>query len=365
LETDDNYQYHQASNLSTRSVMTVFSFNPLHDDRWARFVDRHPRASIFHTVGWLEALRRTYRYEPVVLTTTPPGTDLSNGLLMCEVSSWLTGRRLISVPFSDHCDPLVETASESRQLFKHVQRLTDLRSLRYVELRPLGAEFSPESPFAISQTFAFHKLDLRPALTDLFGRLHKDAIQRKIRRAEREGLQQVDGQSDHLLKIFYRLLTLTRRRHRVPPPPISWFQHIRDSLGDHLNIRLAFKGCHPIAGIVTVCHKDTLFYKYGGSDAQHHSTGAVPFLFWTAIQNGKEAGCSAFDFGRSDIDNRGLIAFKQRWGASASVLTYFRYPARRGRADRPLAFQIGRRLIPLLPDAVLREVGSLLYRHTA
>jgi hypothetical protein len=30
-------------------------------------------------------------------------------LVFCRVRSWLTGRRSISLPFSDHCEPLVES----------------------------------------------------------------------------------------------------------------------------------------------------------------------------------------------------------------------------------------------------------------
>src|SRR5207245_503717 len=42
----------------------VYTINPLEDPRWAEFVQRHPRASVFHTPGSLEALRRTYGHEP-------------------------------------------------------------------------------------------------------------------------------------------------------------------------------------------------------------------------------------------------------------------------------------------------------------
>ena len=44
----------------------------LSDSRWDELVSRHPRASVFHERGWLEALVRTYGYEPFVLTSTPP-----------------------------------------------------------------------------------------------------------------------------------------------------------------------------------------------------------------------------------------------------------------------------------------------------
>src|SRR5437660_10478186 len=86
----------------------VYTFNPLEDPGWAEFVQRHTRASVFHTPGWLEALRRTYGYEPVAYTTTPPGSELTNGVVLWRVYSRITGRRMVSLPFSDHCEPLVD-----------------------------------------------------------------------------------------------------------------------------------------------------------------------------------------------------------------------------------------------------------------
>src|SRR5262249_22725431 len=69
--------------------VTVYTFNPLSDTRWDDLVRAHPHASIFHSRGWLEALQRTYGFEPVVFTTSPPGTPLNDGIVLCGVRSWL------------------------------------------------------------------------------------------------------------------------------------------------------------------------------------------------------------------------------------------------------------------------------------
>ena len=68
--------------------MTIYKIDPLRDPRWPELCKRHPQASVFHTVGWLEALHRTYGYEPVVFTTSRPRTELENGVLFCKVNSF-------------------------------------------------------------------------------------------------------------------------------------------------------------------------------------------------------------------------------------------------------------------------------------
>jgi hypothetical protein len=62
-------------------TVSVFKLNPLQDPRWQDFVDHHQHGSVFHSTPWLDALSRTYGYEPVVYTTTPPANKLLNGIV--------------------------------------------------------------------------------------------------------------------------------------------------------------------------------------------------------------------------------------------------------------------------------------------
>ena len=116
--------------------------DPVRDSRWEEFLQRYLGSSVFHSSSWLEALRRTYGYEPVVLTTSPPDAELSNGIVFCQISSWLTGSRLVSLPFSDHCHPLVGAWNDFELLMGWLTANLKLNGWRYVELRtasPLDA----------------------------------------------------------------------------------------------------------------------------------------------------------------------------------------------------------------------------------
>jgi CelD/BcsL family acetyltransferase involved in cellulose biosynthesis len=345
--------------------LTVYTLNPLDDSRWTDFVDRHPRASIFHTHGWLEALHRTYKYEPVVYTTSAPGTPLANGLPLCRIKSWLTGDRIVSLPFTDHCEPLVESLEEGKEILDALQCELEREKFKYIELRPLHLNSLTETGMQRNDSFYFHELDLRPALDELFVRLQKDSIQRKIRRAEREALSYEEGRSEKLLSQFYALFVLTRRRHGAPPQPIDWFRNLVTCLGGRLKIRVASKAGRPIAGIVTLGHGDSMVYKYGGSDASAHNLGAMPLLFWKAIQDAKKAGVQKLDFGRTDCDNEGLITFKDRWGSHRTELTYWRL----SRQSAPIPSQWKRKLrfagpiFACIPDRLLKAGGRVFYRH--
>jgi len=133
---------------------------------------------------------------------------------------------MVSLPFTDHCEPLVEGPEEGKEVLSSLQCTLGREKFKYIELRPLSANLLRETGLQQSNSFCFHALDLHAELGELFGRLQKDSIQRKIRRAEREALLLRGGRSDTLLKKFYRLFVQTRRRHRVPPQPINWFQNV-------------------------------------------------------------------------------------------------------------------------------------------
>jgi lipid II:glycine glycyltransferase (peptidoglycan interpeptide bridge formation enzyme) len=258
---------------------------------------------------------------------------------------------------------LVETPQQCAALLTAVREQSERSRFEYVELRPLNSDLPLELGYVESSKFYIHKLYLAPTLEEIFRAFHKSSVQRKIQRAEREGLTYEDGRSELLLRQFYRLLLLTRRRHGLPPQPWAWFRHLTQAMGDRLKIRLAFCGRVPIAGILTLAHRKTMFYKYGASDDQFHNLGAVQMLFWRTIQEAKAAGYGELDLGRSDLADEGLITFKDRLGSARSPLTYFRYPpaARTQRAS--FGVRIGSRICRHLPLSLLPAVGRTVYRH--
>lgn len=344
----------------------VYRFNPLEDVRWDRFVLRHARSSLFHSSAWLKALHRTYGYVPIAFTTSSPATELSNAAVFCLVKSWLTGRRLVSLPFSDHCDLLVDRQSDCAAMDSLLAEELRREELRYIERRLIGSNSTEPG----RSTYCLHQLDLRPGIVELFRKLHQQSTQRKIRRAEREGLTYQEGRSEALLQTFDRLWLLTRRRHLAPPQPLKWFRNLIECFGEALSIQVAFKDRRAVAAILTLRHKDVLVYKYGCSDARFHPYGAMHALFWRAIVAAKQSGARLFDLGRSEWRNQGLITFKDRLGASRVDLTYSLLSSTCEQA-RPVLVgsrpdwreRLLKRIAPSLPDPVFRAIGTALYRH--
>jgi hypothetical protein len=347
--------------------MRVYQVDPTTDARWAELVERHARASVFHTAGWLKALQLTYGYAPLAFTTSPPTSDLKNGLVFCRIDSWLTGRRLVSLPFSDHCEPLCDSVEDANFLIRNLQTTLVEQRWKYLELRPIDANFGQtggDTNFLSAGRYFLHRLNLCPDLDSVFRGLDKDSVQRRIQHAERVGLVEKCGRSDELLRNFYALFVITRRRHRLPPIPYAWFSNLIQCQGKALEIRLAYKDNTPIAAILTLRYRNIVYYKYGCSDAQFNRFGATPWLLWRAIESGKSGGANQFDMGRTQEDNAGLLAFKNHWVPQPERLVYRKFPESSvaGSIDS-WKLQMAKSIFSHMPEKLLTITGRLIYRH--
>jgi lipid II:glycine glycyltransferase (peptidoglycan interpeptide bridge formation enzyme) len=345
--------------------MQVSRIDPLSDPRWQRFVDRHPQAGIFHTSSWLEALRRTYGYEVVAYAVIGEDQEVISGIPFCRILSAITGRRMVSLPFSDHCQPLVDGGDHFRLLLSAIDVDVAQANMKYFELRPLELDYSQLGPSSLAKSdeAVIHRLDLLRSHDEIIKGLNKSNVLRKIRK-DRDDLRLEEGRTESLLDSFYSLLLLTRRRHQLPPQPKSWFSNLIDCMRDRLTFRVLFKDDRPIASVMTLAFKQVVTYKYSCSDAKFNSLSGTVRLIWRTIEDAIDEGASELDLGRSDFDTPGLIEFKDHWGAVRSPLSYFRYPAcLNSRSANSAIAHAARRLLSMAPDQVLSAVGGLIYRH--
>jgi len=350
--------------ISVELEERVVAVDPVTDSRWAKFVFQDRNSSIFHRPEWLKSLRDTYGY-PCLAFALSNAKEITDALVFCEVRSWITGSRLVSLPFSDHCQPLAESG-KIEVILDFVRDYAKNSRTRYVEIRPLSADnWRNSRGFGIADTYGFHYIDLRPDLQEIFRRFHESCIRRKIKKAEREDLSLEQGNSEALLRKFRHLLLLTRRRHRLPPQPAAWFENLAKNFGDDLTIHVLSKDSRPIASILTLSHKECLTYKYGCSDAEFHNLGGMPLLFWKVIQHAKEQGFTNLDLGRSSAEDPGLVAFKSHLGGIHSELRYYRSPApiiENGSVGSSFK-RYAQAAVAHLPEPLLVGAGNFIYRH--
>ncbi len=270
---------------------------------------------------------------------------------------------MVSLPFSDHCDMLVDP-EHRYEVLSYLTGVAKQKSLRYIEIRPREPLESNVEGLRPADTYAFHVIDLRRSKDELLQNFHKDSIRRKIQRAEREGLTYKKDATAQALRQFYDLFLLTRKRQGVPPTPFKWFTTLAEYLRGSLEVRIAYKADRAVAALLTLSHGKAVVYKYGASDARFNSCGGTPFLFWQTILEAKAEGFEQLDLGRSDTDNPGLITFKDRLGAQRSSLSYWRLSTRQYRSVGAFrSYGVAKKMFECAPRLVSVGVGKLMYKH--
>jgi hypothetical protein len=336
--------------------------DPLHDPSWDDRVRSCGACSFFHTSSWARVLADSYGYRPHYAGEVRNG-ELTALLPVMEVSSFLTGRRGVSLPFTDQCEPVACDAGSYRGLLESVIGHGRRAGWRYLELRSGAGMAGATPPFTVCLG---HTLDLRGGPERLAAGL-RDSTRRNIKRARNSGVRISISCAAGPLEEFCRLNCMTRREHGLPPQPARFFKNILLHVlaRERGIVVLASQGGRTIAGAVYFHFGTKAVYKYGASDRNYQHLRANNLIMWEAIQGYAANGYTTFDFGRTEPENEGLLQFKRGWGAEEHPLPYFRYDLRKE------AFVAGSLKVSgahtsyfrRMPIPVLKMAGSLLYRH--
>jgi CelD/BcsL family acetyltransferase involved in cellulose biosynthesis len=344
-----------------RSPEPELSLFALDDPRWTEFVGSCDAATPFHHPAWAGVLADTYGFRPFVLATAAGDRRPLAGAPFIEVRTLARRRRWISLPFTDRCPPLSFDSPSEQRLLSLLSRARECLDAPPIEVRSSVVA----SGWDASASAVLHVLELDQDLERLRRRFSRSQVIRNIKRAEREGVTVRAATSRGDLDAFYALHVRTRRRQGVPVQPyrffeLLWTRMIRVGLG---SILLASSGGAPLAGALFLNWNQATVYKFGASDPEGWPRRPNHALFWAAIQAAVARGDRWFDFGRTDLANSGLRAFKSSWGAEERPLVYSRCagePHGEGLCKRVLATAIRRG-----PPWLCRRIGESFYRYAA
>jgi CelD/BcsL family acetyltransferase involved in cellulose biosynthesis len=335
----------------------------LADLRWHAFAASHPDALCFHRPAWAELITECYGHRPFVLAVLGEKGNILGGLPVVE-TRLLGRRRWVSLPFSDDCPPLLSARLGAPAFTGALDRARLDADVRSLEVR---ASLPGDGAYRRCDA-VLHRTEIERDAEVMFARLHRSQVQRNIRRAEREGVivRRAEAATD-LSRSFYRLQVQTRRRLGMPAQPRRFFEALWSHMIEpgHGFVLLAYSGTEPVAGAVFLTGTQTITYKYGASDAAFWRMRPNHLLFWNAMQTACDQGYRWFDFGRSDLSDRGLRDFKTGWAAQEEKLVYTTLAERAPDAGSGRGMLAARALIRRAPAWVCRASGELFYRYAA
>jgi CelD/BcsL family acetyltransferase involved in cellulose biosynthesis len=335
--------------------------NPLDVKGWNDQLEVEEQDSFFYTSNWARVLSGTYHYDPHYLVAREAGKIV--GLIpMMGIKSFCTGKRGVSLPFTDYCYPLVNDRASAEQLFQTLIQHGNSHGWKSFELR---GELPGINSLPSSRYYS-HRLALSPNEEVIFSGFSNNT-RRNINKAQREGVEVRIGNDEDSMREFYRLNCMTRKRHGLPPQPYRFFRYIfHDVIADNRGlVLLANKGGGSIAGAVFFHFGKHAIYKFGASDLDQKSLRANSLVMWEAIRWYAGHHFKTFCFGKTELENEGLRRFKIGWGSSERILEYSVYDLKRAAFVAKNSKVVGwhNNVFNKMPIPLARLIGSAIYRH--
>ncbi|MGO9614539.1 MAG: lipid II:glycine glycyltransferase FemX [Dissulfurispiraceae bacterium] len=336
--------------------------NPVGYPKWDVLLVANPEHSFFHSSCWAKVLSESYGYTPCYFTTMNDNR-LAALIAVMEIRSIIRGKRGVSLPFTDYCEPIFSEGHYFQEMMSELIKHGKQSGWKSIEIRS-GKEVSRVTP--PSSFYYGHVLKLLKGQDALFSNL-RDSTKRNIRKAEKEGVSVRLHSSPESVSEFYRLNCLTRKMHGLPPQPSSFFRRIYEYiiLKGHGFVALALHEGKTVAGAVYFNFGNKALFKYGASDKRYQHIRANNLIMWEAIKWYSQKGYTTLCFGRTEPENKGLRQFKAGWGAEEHIVNYYKYDLIKESyiKDLPQIRGFHNKVFTTMPMPLLRITGSLLYKH--
>ena len=346
-------------------TLTLQRVDPLSDPKWTDLTDRFS-ASLFHSRPWMDVLGRTYDMPVTANILMDDANEPLAGMHFCEITD-IRGDRIVSLPFSDYCDPLVTSVDEWNVLSEPLiasGNPVNIRCLRNDV--PLG-----DAQFVQSKQARWHGVDLSGSIEDQWARIDPSA-RRAIRKAERSGLTVRLAQGEADLRSFFTLhLGIRKYKYRLLAQPYRFFQNIQHIFSDYgqFALMLAEVNGEVVGSVMYLGWGSTLYYKFSASSARHLEYRPTDLLIWEGIKFAVSRGYAHLDLGLSDWDQEGLVRYKRKFATEEGTITFLHHapewPAGRGVREIPGLLNSFTDLLtdPTVPDSITERAGNAIYRY--
>lgn len=343
--------------------MKIEILNPLHIENWDDKIAHFNEVTIFHTSMWAKVLTETYHYTPQYLVGYRDSQLVALMPLM-EIASPFTGKRGISLPFTDVCPILALEEKDKIRLWEKANDLAKANQWQTLESRS-NHLFEPTIP--VSTQFYEHQVILDEDPEKLFSRM-KSSTRRNIRKAEQSEVTIKHLQSLDAVKTFYQLHSKTRKRHGMPIQPWNFFKNIWTHIlsNNYGFISIAYHNTQAIASSVYFHFEKSALYKFGASDLSFQNVRPNDFIQWDAIKHFQSRGFKSLSLGRTDWGHEGLRRYKLGLGTEESIIQYHKYDFKKNTFIETDPEKEGTGFhLKNAPIIALKMIGKFAYKHAA
>lgn len=352
--------------------MSVVCIQKEEFEKWDAFVEAHPHGWLSHQTSWCTVLEQSFPHIQGHFLAVRKNNvgHIRSGIAMYLVRSRLIGTRLVSVPFSSLCDPLLDRAEDAELL---LNALLDFQKEAHASHVEIHTSFSDKllgnlHP-GISQSYCHHFIPLDSSPELIMKTFHKSCVQRAIKKALSSDLRLHIAADEQDMACFYRLYVLTRKRLALPPMPYRFFQALWKVYGrtGHLQLLFAVHAGRSVAGVIMLICKGRSILEFIADDGCARQLRPVHFLIWESIQRAQAMGCNLLSLGRTHQNNTGLLSFKEHWGTVTEDMRDYYFPSDAAPMGNNKEASVKYRIISAVarksPGWLFQLLGNFCYRH--
>jgi CelD/BcsL family acetyltransferase involved in cellulose biosynthesis len=344
--------------------LEVKCVDPITDPLWLQLVT-DLRSDVFHSPEWMQVLADTYGFQVQAYVLADEAGIARAGIPFVKIKD-TRGERTVALPFSDYCDPVMESGKSwdilSECLIGHNEPVK-MRCLHSPE--PLS-----DSEFTKISQAKWHGLDLQPEIDALWMGF-KDSGRRAIRKASQNGFVVQVAEDEKDVRAFFNLhLKLRKYKYHMLAQPYKFFEQIwhhflKEGKGFLLT---ASEYGEIVSGVLFLKWKDGLYYKFNASSQDTLNARPNDLVLWQGIQLGKSKGNKHLDFGLSDWNQEGLLQYKRKYAGEEKTISFLQHipkePAQR--SDHHFSSLLPKLTDlftdPAVPDDVTEKAGEALYQ---
>ncbi len=289
---------------------------PAADDdaaRWSAYVDRHPRASVYHRWAWRGLLSSAFGHRPHYMIAERD-EQLVGILPLVQVRSLLFGHSLSSLPFCPYAGPIADDTAAAAALDQGAQALAEELRVDHLEYRSLGETSEVSRDWPVQDLYVTFRKKLS---ADHEANLA--AIPRKQRAMVRKGIKAGLSADAGDLDTFFELFADNVHRHGTPAHSRRYFALLLEAFGDDAGILIVRDPQG--SGVLSLYYRDEVLPMHAGDTVRARDLAANDFKYWSLMQRAIDRGCTVFDYGRSKRGT-GQFDFKKNWGFEPTPLVY-------------------------------------------
>ena len=320
------------------------------------FVATHPGSTPFHRPAWLQGIEKGCGQQAHLLVAER-GSDIVGYLPLTLVRSRLFGSAMISSGFAVGGGILADDSETEARLAEAALALADELSCPGGELR--GGPV-PDGWHRAEGVYATFDRPLEGDDEAILKSIPKRQ-RAEVRKGQAAGLEVRQGRTPDDLAAHFRVYSEVMRNHGTPIFPRALFPAVAEAFGEDADVLTAFHEGRPVASLLSLYFKGTVYPYWGGGTAEARGLRATELLYYELMRRARARGCIRADFGRSKLGT-GPYQFKKIWGFEPTPLVYATHGAARDTNPLSAQYRLKVALWKKLPLSVANRLGPLIAR---